>query len=101
MATDLTTGDGETSKDNDSIVEATYECRLPVNTYSKTCNTLKCMKDADNGGTAAKHFKEMGLSPLYCSDEVGYIPSFVDLLDGTENDCIKEFLNIQNPALLR
>ena len=69
--------------------------------YRKACNKIKCMKDADDGGSAAKYFKEMGLSPLYCSDGVGYIPSFADLLDGTENDCIVEFLRIQNPALLR
>ena len=35
---------------------------------------------------------EMGLSPLYCSDAVGYIPSFADLLDGTENEVIKVFV---------
>lgn len=69
--------------------------------YRKACNSLECMKDAEDMGSAAKHFKEMGLSPLYCSDEVGYIPAFVDLLDGTEDDRVREFLRIQKPALLR
>ena len=69
--------------------------------YRKACNRIGCMKDADDMGAAAKHFQKMGLSPLYCSDEVGYIPAFADLLDGTEDDRIREFLDIQKPALLR
>ena len=68
--------------------------------YRKACNRIGCMKDADDAGAAAaKHFKEMGLSPLYCKDEVGYIPTFADLLDRTEDEEIKEF--VERNAMIR
>ena len=69
--------------------------------YSKSCNKVECIRYAEKDTTAANHFMKMGLSPLCCSDEVGYIPSFKDLLDGTEDERIREFWEIQNPALLR
>lgn len=69
--------------------------------YRKACNNAECMKYAEKDTYAASHFEKMGLSPLYCSDTIGYTPAFVDLLDGTEDERIREFLENQNPALLR
>ena len=60
--------------------------------YRKECSKADCMKYVENAAAAMKYFKEMGLSPLYCRDEVRYIPSFADLLDGTENEEIKAFV---------
>ena len=69
--------------------------------YRKACNRIECMRYAEKDTYAAGHFEKMGLSPLFCSDTIGYIPAFKDLLDGTEDERIREFLRIQNPALLR
>jgi len=60
--------------------------------YRKECSKADCMKYVENAAAAMKYFKEMGLSPLYCKDEIRYIPSFADLLDGTENEEIKAFV---------
>ena len=68
--------------------------------YRKSCNNIECMKNAEKDTTSANHFMKMGLSPLYCSDKIGYIPSFKNLLDGTEDERVRAFLEIQYPALL-
>ena len=49
---------------------------------------------SDKKSAVRGYFREMGISPLYCSDAVGYIPSFDDLLIGTENEEIKTFVEI-------
>lgn len=69
--------------------------------YRKACNNVECMKYAPKDTYDAGHFEKMGLSPLYCSDDMGYVPAFKDLLNGTEDDRIREFLKNQNPDLLR
>ena len=50
--------------------------------YRKACNRVKSMENVKNNPTVERYFVEMGLSPLCCSDAVGEIPAFVDLLDG-------------------
>jgi hypothetical protein len=70
-------------------------------TYRDRHNRTHKESTSDKKSVVREYFLDMGLSPLYCSDEVGYIPAFADLLDGTEDDRIREFLDIQKPALLR
>ena len=48
--------------------------------YRKACNHAKSMKNVKENPAAERYFREMGLSPLYCSEEAGRIPSFADLL---------------------
>ena len=39
-----------------------------------------------------EYYAEMGLLPIYTSDEFKYIPSFVDLLAQTEDERILRFI---------
>jgi hypothetical protein len=48
--------------------------------YRKACNRAKSMENVKENPTAERSFREMGLSPLYCSEEAGRSPSFSDLL---------------------
>ena len=61
--------------------------------YRKICNSSKTFDTADNS-TAKRYFEEMGLSPLYTTDAVLYIPSFADLLMEREDERIRQFLRV-------
>jgi hypothetical protein len=66
--------------------------------YRDRHNRTNKESTSDKKSVVRGYFLEMGLSPLYCSDEVGYIPAFADLLDGTENEVIGAFAeNFQLP----
>lgn len=59
--------------------------------YRDRRNKMSDENSAEKKSVVRWYFTEMGLSPLYCSNEVRYIPAFADLLDGTENEEIKAF----------
>ena len=48
--------------------------------YRKACNRAKSMENVKKNSAAEGYFREMGVSPLYCSEVVGRIPSFSELL---------------------
>ena len=59
--------------------------------YRNRHNKKDDKKSTDRKSVVRRYYLDMGLSPLYCSDAVRYIPSFADLLNGTENEEIKAF----------
>ena len=66
--------------------------------YRKACNQAKSMEKVKKNTTSIvkDYFREMGLSPLCTCDDISYIPSFADLLNGTENAGIKAFVDRMN-----
>ena len=61
--------------------------------YRKICSSGKSSNMPDKS-TAKRYFEEMGLSPLYTTDAVWYIPSFADLLSEREDEGIVKFLRV-------
>lgn len=55
--------------------------------YRKKCNNGS-IPERDK---AAEYFEEIFLSPWYTTDEIRYIPSFVHLIAGTEDERIRRF----------
>ena len=66
--------------------------------YRKACNRAKSMENVKENPAAERYFREMGLSPLYCSEEAGCIPSFSDLLAGTETETTPDYANFCSPV---
>ena len=58
--------------------------------YRRKCNSGS-IPERDK---AAEYFEEICLSPWYTTDEIRYIPSFVHLIAGTEDERIRRFLSI-------
>jgi hypothetical protein len=58
--------------------------------YRRKCNSGS-IPEKDK---AAEYFEEIFLSPFYTSEEIRYIPSFANLVAGTEDERIKRFLLI-------
>ena len=69
-------------------------CKSKATRYKKMiAYRRKCNKEGlDHDPTVEGYFKEIGLSPLYVSDEVRYVPSFADLLAGTRDESVERFL---------
>jgi hypothetical protein len=57
--------------------------------YRKKCNS----GSTPERDKAAEYFEEICLSPWYTTDEIRYIPSFSNLVAGTEDERIKRFLS--------
>ena len=62
--------------------------------YRKACNRVKNMDKVKDNPTVKRYFEEMGLSPLCCSADVGYIPAFADLLAEREDTEIRDFVEV-------
>ena len=57
-------------------------------TYRKNVNRY----DFYDEPTVVKHFEAAGISPLYLTGEIRYIPSFADLLEGVRDERIERFM---------
>ena len=60
--------------------------------YRKACNRVKNIGKVKDNPTVKRYFADMKISPLCCSDEMGYIPAFADLLNEREDMGIREFV---------
>ena len=60
--------------------------------YRKECNRKKSMDDVEEHPTVERYFRERGLSPLCTCGDIPYIPSFANILNGTENEEIRAFV---------
>lgn len=60
--------------------------------YRRECARKENIADGKGHTAAERYFEKIGLSPLYTSDEVRYIPSFENLLDSTSDEQFERFL---------